>query len=348
MLPVPPGPTEFNGRSHPLIDRRGFLAAAVTLMARVAAEAQAGKVHRVALILNASLVSEMAGPDPRHSPTRALLHGLRALGYVEGQNLVFERRSAEGRPGQVRSIVVDLVRLGVDVIVTIGDPMTADARQVAPGVPLVMTATFDPVGAGLVQSLARPGGSVTGLTWAAGPEFEAKRLELLKEAAPRVTRVAFLGLKGDWNNPAGQAVQAAAPRLGVVLLHAEHPLNDYTRAFAHLSQSRPDALFVGFNASNWAHRRLIADFALRNRLPSVHNFRDSVQVGGLMAYGVNPLHVYRRAADYVDRLLRGARPADLPVEQPTTFELVINLRTAKALGLTIPTSVLARADEVIE
>jgi len=311
---------------------------------------QAGKVYRVGLIITTSSVSEMAGPEPVHLPTRAFVQGLRALGYVEGQNLILERRSAEGRFERFGDIVAELVRLKADVIVTVGNPMTRAAKAVTTTVPIVTAVSADPVGEGIVQSLARPGGNITGLTNSAGPEIEAKRLELLREMLPRVSRVAYLGSKEDkdWESPNGKSVRTAAQALGVTLALAESTPRQYTDAFTLISRSQAEALFVSRTPSAYADRALIADFATRTRLPSMFAWREAVELGGLMSYGVNQADHYRRAATFVDKILKGAKPADLPVEQPTKFELVINLMTAKALGLTVPPTLLARADEVIE
>jgi putative ABC transport system substrate-binding protein len=200
----------------------------------------------------------------------------------------------------------------------------------------------------LAQSLARPGGNVTGLTSDVGPEIQGKRLELLKGAVPRVSRVAFLGTKKWWDVSYETSIKAGAQALGLTVFLAEHTPTEYTGAFTLIRRERPDALFVAPSSENYARRRLIVDFATRNRLPNIHAFRESVEVGGLMSYGANVADLFRRAATYVDKILKGAKPADLPVEQPTKFELVINLKAAKALGLTIPPSVLGRADEVLQ
>ena len=332
--------------------RRAFLAtlAGSLLAAPLAAEAQqAGKVYRVGLISAANPVSEMAGPEPVSPLGRAFVLGLRALGYVEGQNLILERRSAEGRVERFGDIVAELVRLKADVIVTNSDAMARAAKAVTTTVPIVMATSLDPVGGGIVQSLARPGGNITGLTLAVGPETEAKRLELLRAMLPSVSRVAYLGSKEnkDWERSRGQSVRTAAQALGVTLVLAEFSLHQYTDAFTRISRARTEALFVADSAPAYVDRALIVDFATRTRLPSSFAIREAVELGGLMSYGANVADVFRRAATYVDRILKGAKPADLPVEQPTKFELVINLKTAKALGLTIPPALLARADEVI-
>jgi putative ABC transport system substrate-binding protein len=322
------------------------------LAAPLAAEAQeqAEKVYRIGLIAAATPVSEMAGPEPVHPLVRAFVQGLRSLGYVESQNLILERRSAEGRYERFGDIVAELVRLKVDVIVTLADPAARAAKAVITTVPIVMAVSADPVGTGLVQSLAHPGGNITGLTIYVGPEFEAKRLELLREMLPGVSRVAYLGSKEDkdWESPWGKSVRTAAQGLGVPLVLAEFTPHQFTPAFTLISRARADALFVAPSPATYNDRALIVDFAARTRLPSIFANRESVELGGLMSYGVNRADVFRRAATYVDKILKGAKPGDLPIEQPTRFELVINLKTAKALGLTIPPSLLARADEVVE
>ena len=231
-----------------------------------------------------------------------------------------------------------------------GDPLARAAKAVTATVPIVMATSRDPVGEGLVQSFARPGGNITGFTIVVGPEVEAKRLELLREMLPGVSRVAYLGSKEnkDWERPWGQSVRAAAHVLGQTLVLAEYTPHQYTDAFTRISRARAEALFVSWTPAAYADRALIVDFAARTRLPSTFHFREAVELGGLMSYGVNLANNLRRAADYVDKILKGARPADLPIEQPTKFELIINLKTAKALGITILQSLLLRADEVIQ
>ena len=318
------------------------------LVPLVAGAQQAGKVHRVGVVLTTSPVAEMSGPEPVHPLIRTFAHALRALGYIEGKNLILERRSAEGRFDRFSDIVTDLVRLQSDVIVTVGTPMTQRAKEVTTTVPIVFVGGFDPVASGIVQSLARPGGNVTGFAFFIDPEIHAKRLQLLKEAVPKISRVAFLGLKSEWADPVGHRLQAAAQALGLTLFLAEHTPSQYGDAFGIVTRERADALFVSSGPANYASRRLIVDFATRQRLPSMHAYREAVELGGLMEYAADNHDLFRRAAGYVDKILSGTKPADLPVEQPTKFELVINLKTAKALGLTIPPSVLGRADHVIE
>ena len=314
-----------------------------------AANAQpAGKVYRVALIASRAPASDIAGLDPVTPPVRAFVNGLRDLGYVQGRNLVLERWSQQGRVERYREIVSDLVRRGFDVIVTVDNETAIEALQVTNAVPIVMASSADPVQAGIVASLARPGGNITGFTDHTGPEFEAKRLQLLKEALPEATRVAFLGLKNDWESEDGKSIRAAARMLGVTLTHAEHNSMHYHDAFALMARDRPHALFVARTAMSYDNRQVISEFAIEWRMPGTYPYREFVEAGGLMSYGVSLPDLFRRAAGYVDKILRGAKPADLPVEQPTRFELVLNAKTAKALGLTIPPTLLVFADEVIE
>ena len=278
-----------------------------------------------------------------------LRQGLRDLGYVEGQNIAFEYRPTEGRRERLPDLAAELLRLKVDVIVTYGTPGTLAAKQATTTIPIVMVGVGDPLRTGLVPSLARPGGNVTGSSQL-GPELSAKRLELLKESLPKVTRVAFL-----WNptNPTQvvhfEDIQVGARALGVTLqsVKVSSP-NEFESAFAAMMRGRPDALMITADPLHQLHVRRIIDFAAKSRLPAMYQVPENVIAGGLMSYGTNLPELFRRGAFYVDKILKGAKPADLPVEQPTKFELVINMKTAKALGLTIPQSVLVRADQVIQ
>jgi putative tryptophan/tyrosine transport system substrate-binding protein len=280
----------------------------------------------------------------------AFLQGLRDLGYVEGQNLVIEHRGAEQQLARLPELAAELVRLQVDVIVTTGGvPATRAAQRATSTIPIVMADAGDPVGGGLVASLARPGGNVTGLS-VMDPGLTEKRLQLLKEVAPTIARVAVL------YNPSfpGTVVmmrdaQAAAPTLGLSILPMEVQAPDeLDNQFAAMISLGADAVLTfGDPFTSMLRTRLLA-LAAKNRLPAMHVLRDLVQGGGLMAYGPSFPNMYRRAAYYVDRILKGTKPADLPVEQPMRFELVINLKAAKALGLTIPPVVLFQADEVLQ
>jgi putative tryptophan/tyrosine transport system substrate-binding protein len=278
----------------------------------------------------------------------AFLEGLRARGYVEGQHVVLEYRGAEGQYERLPNLAAELVRLKVDVIVTQGTPAARAAKHATTTIPIVMTSVGDPVGSGLVASLARPGGNVTGLA-SVSPDLMGKQLEVLKAVLPTVSRVAVL-----WNpaNPANalnvREAEMAAQALGIPLhlVEARGP-EAFDRAFAAMTRAHAGALLVIGDRVFRQHRRRLAELAATSRLPTMHNVRTYVEAGGLMAYGPNPLDHNRRAAVYVDKILKGTQPADLPVEQPTTFELVINLKTAEALGLTIPPTLLFQADEII-
>jgi putative ABC transport system substrate-binding protein len=334
------------------VDRREFVTGVALglLAAPLAAEAeQAAKIARIGYLAG----SLARGP---HLP-EAFRQGLRDLGYVEGRNVVIEYRDAEGKferlPALAAALAAELVALKVDVIfVAGGTRVTLAAMQATKTIPIVFTNVGDPVESGLVTSLARPGGNVTGLS-SLGPELVGKRLELLKQAVPGVDRVAVLFLPGalgertDKDMLTGADVAARALGVRLQFVEARGP-DEFARAFSDMSSARAGALTVlPSNRFLREHRRLV-DLAAENRLPAVYTSREFVDAGGLMSYGANSVDLHRRAATYVDKILKGAKPGDLPVEQPTKFELVINLKTAKALGLTIPQSVLAHADEVIQ
>jgi putative ABC transport system substrate-binding protein len=325
--------------------RRVFLGtlAGGLLAAPLAAEAQpAGKVTRIGVLEPTSMASNAANLD-------AFRQGLRELGYVEGQNFVVEYRSADGRSERFPDLAAELVRLKVDVILTRGTPAVLAAKNATRTIPVVMAASGDPVLSGVVASLARPGGNVTGLSAIVG-EISGKRLELLREVIPGVSRVVGLF---NMSNPIDALqwketeIAASSLRVQLQLLDVRKP-GDFGGAFDVATKQRAGALVAGVDALTWANRRSIVDLAAKNRLPAIYGAREFVDAGGLIGYGVSYPHLYHRAASFVDKILKGAKPADLPVEQPTKFELVINLKTAKALGLTIPPSVLARADEVIQ
>jgi putative ABC transport system substrate-binding protein len=240
------------------------------------------------------------------------------------------------------------VRLKPDVIVTGGTPNIAALKHATTTVPVVMIYAPDPVGDGLITSLARPGGNITGMSSSTGPEFIAKQLEMLKEATPKLSRVGILRNTGRAGTETA-AIESAARKLGMTVLFADvRTPNDIEGAFAAMTQSRADAFLILGGSVTWTSRRQIADLAVQHRLPGIHFFREYAEAGLLLAYGINFVVQFRRAAIYVGKILRGAKPAELPVEEPTTFELVINLKTAKALGLTIPQSLLLRADQLIE
>jgi putative ABC transport system substrate-binding protein len=330
--------------------RRQVLIATCALIAapRAACARQATNPYRVALIFTTTKVADMAGPEPQHPGARAFLEALRASGYVELRNLIYEPRSAEGRYDRYAEIFTQLVTLKADVIVTVGDDMTRKAREVTSTIPIVMAYASSPVEAGLVQSLPRPGGNITGLMTNPTPELEVKRLQLLQEALPSISRVAFLGLRSEWEARLGQSIRAAAPQLGITLYLAENEPTEYSSAFAAMSRDRPDALFVANSPVNFGHRNNIVELVTKARLPAIYHAQEFVLAGGLMSYGTNVPELFRQAAIFVVKVLRGAKPADLPVEQPAKFDMAVNMKTARELRLTIPQSMLLRADRVIE
>jgi putative ABC transport system substrate-binding protein len=280
----------------------------------------------------------------------AFEQGLRSLGYRVGENVVIEYRFAHGEMERLPALAAELVRLGVDVIVTGGNPITVAAMNATTTIPIVMTGGVDPVSAGLVASLARPGGNVTGFAVDAGGEILAKRFELLKETLPNLSRVGILF------NPDIAAIRSRltsmteiAPTLGLTTIPVEaRGLDALEQAFAIMVRERAQAFVMLGDAVLFNHRSQIAEMALRNRLPAASFQRELAEAGFLLSYGSDIRDLYRRSAVFVDKIFKGAKPADLPVEQPTKYELVINLKTAKALGITVPPILLTRADEVIE
>jgi len=287
-------------------------------------------------------------PDQASSIRGAFEESLRELGYVEARNLVVERRYAAFKYDRLPDLAAELVRLKPDVIVTGGNPSIAALKQATTTVPIVMAWAIDPVGAGLVTSLTRPGGNITGSTLSTGPEFIAKQLEILNEIVPKLSRVAILRQTGR-SGAETAALESAARKLGLTILFADvRTPHDIEGAFATMTQSRAGAFLILGGSMTYVSRQQIADLAVQHRLPGIHLLREYAEAGLLLTYGPNAVAQYRRAATYIDKILKGARPTDLPVEEPTRFELVVNARTAKALGLKIPPSVLVRADQVIE
>jgi putative tryptophan/tyrosine transport system substrate-binding protein len=310
-----------------------------------AAEAQKPKkVPRIGYLLPGNPTTDSARSEP-------FRQALRELGYIEGQNIVIEYRYAEGKRDRFPKLAAELVRLKLDIIVVAGGNTPVRAVKNATNkIPIVMMSGSDPVEAGLVESLAHPGGNVTGLT-NLSRELGGKRLELLKEAVPKVARVAVLYDPANTSHvgEVKEVLPVTAGGLKLTIHPWEVPDADgFERAFAAFSKERPDALYVIAGARAWGIYKRIAGFALKNRLPSMYVNREGVDSGGLISYGSDLTDSYRRVATYVERILNGANPAELPVEQPTKFELAINLKTAKQIGLTIPQSVLARADKVIK
>jgi putative ABC transport system substrate-binding protein len=332
--------------SHPMNSRTLVITALLLAGAAAGPPVDAQQAPKIAKIGYLSPSTPAAGAHV----VEAFRQGLRELGYVEGKTVVLELRYGEARFERFPELARELVGLKVDVIVAATDGVIAAVKRETRTIPIVMTISTDPVGAGFVASLARPGGNVTGLS-TLSPELSGKRLELLREAVPGLSRVAFLwnpDVRGnllDYKETEGAARSLRLQLQSVEVSRAE----DLDRAFSAVTNQRAQALVLpAGNLVGFANRGQIASFAQRNRLPSMYAQKEYVDAGGLMSYGPSNTDMSRRAAIYVDKILKGAKPADLPVEQPTTFELVINLRTAKALGLTIPQSVLRRADQVIQ
>ena len=326
------------------MDRRTFLhglTLATVLTPRTIEAEQRKTPARIGFLLMGS------APAGLTSAFDAFREGLRELGWTENEDIVIEYRWAGDSPGRLPELAADLVRLKVDIIIG-STPGVRAAQHTTTNIPIIMCIADDAVKEGFVTNLARPGGNITGMTSFAS-ELAGKRLGLLREATSRASRVAFL-----WNPPAASPdylkdVRLAARSLGVTLQSVEvRTGDDFEMAFDSILKWRPDALVVGSGQFLFTHQRRVVEFALKNRIPSIYAWKDPVSGGGLIAYGVNIPQTYRRAAYYADKILRGIKAGDLPVERPTTFDLVINLKTAKALGLTIPPSLLARADEVIQ
>jgi len=329
--------------SGSVMDRRTFIGAlggALTVMVRTtSAQSQATKAHRIGF-LGTTTASEFA------SRTDALRVGLRDLGYVEGQNTVIEYRWANGDVDRLPTLAAELVALKVDVLVTHAEGALA-AKRATTSIPIVMAFSADAVATGLAASLARPGGNVTGSTVLI-PEISAKRLELLKAAAPRINRVAVLVRKGGTWKTVLQMLQSKGNAMNLEVQFFEvRDRTEFGSAFSEMAKARVDGLVVSEDPTLGGDSKAIVELAAKYRWPSI-GYRDLAEAGGLVGYGVDVLKIYRHAAVFVDKILKGAKPADLPIEQPTQFDLVVNLKTAKALDLTIPQSMLLRADEVIQ
>jgi putative ABC transport system substrate-binding protein len=325
--------------------RRGFIGtlAGALLAAPLAAEAQpAGRRHRIGVL---------GTGDGLGLGWQAFRDALESLGYLEGKTIDIDWRWAGSDARRFADLAADLVRLQVELIVTGSDPAPTAARNATRTLPIVMVGAGDPVASGLVASLARPGGNVTGLTWDVSPDVAGKQLELLRDTKPGLSSVAVLWNRdaGAWVSPYLTVLRNTAMTLGLAL----HPIEvrrpeDIAPAFGELTRRSVQAVYIMWNQVTFTHRTRVGELARAHRLLTIYDERRAVEAGGLMSYSPEIADLYRRAATYVDKILKGAKPADLPVEQPTKFELVINLKTAKALGLTIPASVLARADAVIE
>jgi putative ABC transport system substrate-binding protein len=322
---------------------RAFLALA---LAPFVAQAQrAGRVYRLGMLFPSK---PPAPADQQRTSAFLIPAALRDLGYIEGQNLIIERRFAEENLERIPGLARELAQLRVDVIVSVGATATRAARDASATIPIVLYGNLDPVAAGIVTNLARPGGNITGILIAPAGTLAEKKVELLKAAVPRTERMALLAPADP--GFAGQVgeVRTAASSLGLELNVVEVRGGDFDRAFTVIAAQRPGALFVGAHISFMVNRKRIIELAAKHRLPAIYEWPEQVEDGGLMAYGTSLIGLARRTAAYVDRIFKGAKPGELPIEQPTRFELVINLKTAKALGLTIPQSLLLRTDRVIE
>jgi putative tryptophan/tyrosine transport system substrate-binding protein len=327
-------------------DRRRFVwligAAAIVAHTGTGARAQASRIYRIGIL-------ETVSADRNRDNMDALLRGLRERGYVEGQNLRVEYRSADGRADRFLDLATELVHLPVDLIVTRGTPAAKAAKAATEMIPIVMAAIGEPLGVGVVASLARPGGNVTGLS-AYVTELAGKRVELLKEARPSIARIGFLqNMSNPVSPPQWHANQAAAKVLGISAeLFDIRTVQDITGAFARIAKDPLDALSVGIDSLTQANAKMIVELAATHKLLTAYPAREFVDVGGLLCYGPSYPDLYYRAAGLIDKIFKGAKPGDLPVEQPTKLELVINLKTAKTLGLEIPPNLLARANETID
>ena len=311
----------------------------------VTAHAQPKRLPVVAFVLSSPPATQMAGSNPVSPPARGFLHGLHELGWIDGRNVIVERLSTEGDPRRAPAILAELLTRGVDVVMLGGARWLHEAgQQATKTIPTVALFAEDPVAAGLIRSLARPGGNLTGVAITTGPEFHGKQLQLLQELAPRISRAAFIAPRGvleQYRTVAGPA--------GITVIPVEVNIPEqFAEAFATIGRERIDALMASGAAINYVHYSRIVAFASENRLPATYGNREAVEGGGLMSYGTSLSGAYRQAARLVAKFLEGARPGDIPTEQATTFELVINARTAKALGLVIPQTIMLQADEVIE
>jgi len=326
-----------------------FAALAFAFTCDVGAQPSA-KVARVAFVDTTSPLSEIAGPVPLNPAPRGLVHGLRELGWVEGRNLILERRSAEGNWDRLPDIVAELVHLHTEVIVVPGGAVAPIMKSGHVTVPIVVAGVDDLVQSGLAKSLTHPGGNVTGVLSDVDAGSDAKRLQLLLELLPKKpSRIAFLGTKADWENDIGKNVRALAEKAGIQLFPVEGGARGFASAFALIRKQKPDALFVAPGPATFGFRHSIGEFALSSGVPSsCPGTTEFVEVGCLLSYGSSTFEMFRRAASHVDRILKGEKPGDLPIEHPILFEFSLNLRTARALRITVPDSFRARADRVIE
>jgi ABC-type uncharacterized transport system substrate-binding protein len=318
------------------------LGAGALLMLLAETSQPQSNVHRIGMLLAGT-------PATTKEIIEAFTQGLRELGYVEGKNIVIDKRFADGNVDRLPALAVDLTQQKVEVILAAGTAAAKAAKRATTTVPVVMANSVDPVGNGFVDSLARPGGNMTGIS-NMGQEVSAKRMELLKEVSPKISRIAVAVSPSDPTHaPQFAEIQRAAKVLGLKIVAIQlRSRDDFEHASALVRKARADAMVCIESSENFANRKLVAEFAAKLRLPAIYGTKGYAEAGGLISYGSNYEINYHRAATYVDKILRGAKPSDLPVEQPTKFELIINAKTAKALGIKIPNSILVRADKVIE
>jgi putative tryptophan/tyrosine transport system substrate-binding protein len=326
--------------------RRDVLVLMGAIVAPWSSEAGAETPKVIAFVLPAAPPAAMAGPDPLMPVARFFVHALRDLGWEEGRNAIIELRSPEGHPERAPAIFAELRSRDVDVVAIGASPWLIEAaRQAMPTTPIVTVFAEDPVETGLVASLARPGGTITGVTGSTAPEITGKRLQLLKELAPEMSRVAVLGTTKAWTLYRDSADGAQEDDMLFIPLESPEQLEG---ALASVLREGADGLIVQAGATAFVHAQQIVDFAAANRLPAIYTFREPVEAGGLISYGINVERLFGQLAGFADRILRGSHPAETPVEQPTRFETVVNVTTARDLGLTVPQSILLLADEVIE
>jgi putative ABC transport system substrate-binding protein len=331
------------------VRRREFIAGLVVVATRRAHAQQREKVLRLAMLSPSTPAADMAEAGTRRY--RAFFQGLRRLGYVEGENLVVGRYSGEGRAEHYAEMVAYVIRDNPDLILVAGDRLASDVKAATDMIPIIAIVS-DPIASGIVKSMARPGGNITGVAIDAGFEFAGKCLELLHEVAPAASKIGYLASRVVWENPYSSGLRQAARRMNLSLigppLAAPFEEPEYRRVLADMERNGADALIINPQPENTTNLKLIAELALKYRWPALFWYREFTDFGGLMAYGVDLVDLYRRAADQVGEILKGAKPGDLPFDQPTKFALTINLKTAKALGITVPPTLLIAADEVIE
>ena len=330
--------------------RRDAVCAVLAVAAAPYVRAQpAAKVHRVGFVATISPLAEISGPDPQNPFARAFVHGLRDFGYVQGKNLALEMRSLEGKPERLEGFMADFVRLNTEVVFLPSSLLVPRAHKAAPKLPLVGLVNANHlVSIGLAHSIGRPGGVITGVSMDVDENLEAKRVELFLEIAPRIKRIAFIGLLEEWERPYAAKMRAAVQRAGKSMIHIEPGATEYASAFARLKQEGADAFLIERSPRAYGRRQEIGRLALESGLAGSCSQTEIVQEGCLMSYSADNNALAQRLSVYVDKILKGTKPGDLPIEAPTKFELTINAKSARALGLEIPQSIRMRVDRVVE